>query len=80
LCLVSTLYPLKRFIGSPQPAGTTACGLAHHLAREPVHKPALEVFSKQGKSSPVSNSLIQLSRALPNPQPAGIVQVSARGF
>ena len=36
--LVFTLYPVKRFIGSPQPAGTTACGLAHYLAREPVHK------------------------------------------
>jgi hypothetical protein len=26
--LVFTLYPVKRFVGSPQPAGTTACGLA----------------------------------------------------
>ena len=24
--LVFTLYPVKRFISSPQPAGTTACG------------------------------------------------------
>ena len=36
--LVFTLNPVKRFFGSPQLAGTTACGLA--LARELVHKSA----------------------------------------
>jgi hypothetical protein len=30
--LVFILYPVKRFIGSPHPAGTTACGLAHKTA------------------------------------------------